>query len=300
MKYLVDIDLAKNSLNNARVQNLAGDPSSPQKGQVYFNTTGNKFRIYNGTTWDEMGTSSATGDMSASVYDPTSVAGDAFDQDNMADGTTNKNYTATEKNRLAAITDGDYKNTNTTAANVGLNNVDNTSDASKPISSSAQSALNLKATLASPTFTGTPSAPTATGATNTTQVATTAFVKTAVSALVDAAPGALDTLNELAAALGDDADFSTTITNLVSAVDTRVDDIEADGGPTKKYTATVGGSTSITVTHNLGSSDVITQVREASGNAAIECDITNATINTVTLGFNTAPSASSLKVTVIG
>lgn len=67
------------------------------------------------------------------------------------------------------------------------------------------------ATLADPTFTGTPAAPTAAAGTNTTQIATTAFVQTAVSDLVDSSPAALDTLNELAAALGDDANFSTTV-----------------------------------------------------------------------------------------
>jgi hypothetical protein len=65
----------------------------------------------------------------------------------------------------------------------------------------------------SPALTGTPTAPTAAAATNTTQIATTAFVRTEVSNLVDAAPATLDTLNELAAALGDDANFSTTVTN---------------------------------------------------------------------------------------
>jgi hypothetical protein len=70
----------------------------------------------------------------------------------------------------------------------------------------------LKAPLASPALTGTPTAPTATAGTNTTQVATTAFVTTAVSNLVDAAPGALDTLNELAAAINDDASFASTVT----------------------------------------------------------------------------------------
>ena len=67
------------------------------------------------------------------------------------------------------------------------------------------------AKLASPTFTGTPKAPTATAGTNTTQIATTEFVQTAVSGLVDSAPTTLDTLNELAAALGDDPNFATTI-----------------------------------------------------------------------------------------
>jgi len=51
---------------------------------------------------------------------------------------------------------------------------------------------------------------------NTTRVATTAFVSTAISNLVDSAPGTLNTLNELAAALGDDANFSTTVTNSIA------------------------------------------------------------------------------------
>jgi hypothetical protein len=75
---------------------------------------------------------------------------------------------------------------------------------------------DLKAPIASPTFTGVPATPTASAATNTTQVASTAFVRTEVTNLVDSAPGALDTLNELAAALGDDAAFSTTVTNSIA------------------------------------------------------------------------------------
>ena len=76
-----------------------------------------------------------------------------------------------------------------------------------------QTALDAKASLASPSLTGTPLAPTALAGTNTTQIATTAFVAAAIAALIDAAPGALDTLNELAAALGDDPSFATTVTN---------------------------------------------------------------------------------------
>lgn len=68
----------------------------------------------------------------------------------------------------------------------------------------------------SPALTGTPTAPTAPAATNTTQIATTAFVRTEVANLVDSAPATLDTLNELAAALGDDPNFATTVTNALS------------------------------------------------------------------------------------
>lgn len=77
------------------------------------------------------------------------------------------------------------------------------------------SAASTYAALASPSLTGVPLAPTATAGTNNTQIATTAFVGTAVSNLVASAPDALNTLNELAAALGNDASFSTTITNSI-------------------------------------------------------------------------------------
>ena len=74
-------------------------------------------------------------------------------------------------------------------------------------------AASTYAPLASPVLTGTPTAPTAAANTNTTQIATTAYVQTEINDLIASAPGALDTLNELAAALGNDASFSTTVTN---------------------------------------------------------------------------------------
>ena len=74
-------------------------------------------------------------------------------------------------------------------------------------------AASTYAPLASPALTGVPTAPTAAANTNTTQVATTAYVQTEITDLIAAAPGALDTLNELASALGNDASFSTTVTN---------------------------------------------------------------------------------------
>ena len=80
-----------------------------------------------------------------------------------------------------------------------------------------QTALDAKAPLASPALSGTPTAPTATAGTNTTQIATTAFVAAEIGALIDAAPGAMDTLNELAAALGDDPNFATTVTNALAS-----------------------------------------------------------------------------------
>lgn len=77
-------------------------------------------------------------------------------------------------------------------------------------------ALALKAPLASPALTGAPTAPTPAQTVNNTQVATTAYVKAALAALVDSSPAALDTLKELAAALGNDPNFATTMTNALA------------------------------------------------------------------------------------
>jgi hypothetical protein len=104
-----------------------------------------------------------------------------------------------------------------TKSMVGLGSVDNTTDAGKPISTATQTALDLKAPLASPALTGTPTAPTAATGTNTTQVATTGFVQQEIAILTTGAPGLLNTLDELAAALGDDANYAATVTTALTA-----------------------------------------------------------------------------------
>jgi len=126
-----------------------------------------------------------------------------------------------------------------TKSSVGLANVDNTSDANKPISTAAQTALDLKAPLANPTFTGTVAGVTKAhvGLANVDNTADSAKpVSTAqataiatakseaiadatsqVNALLTGAPAALNTLDELAAALGDDANFASTVTTNLAA-----------------------------------------------------------------------------------
>jgi hypothetical protein len=121
-----------------------------------------------------------------------------------------------------------------TKSSVGLGNVDNTTDANKPVSTATQTALDLKAPLADPTFTGTVSGVTKShvGLANvdntadsakpvsTAQATAIATAKSeaiasataSVDALLTGAPAALNTLDELAAALGDDANFASTVT----------------------------------------------------------------------------------------
>lgn len=121
--------------------------------------------------------------------------------------------------------------------------------------------LAAKAALVSPALTGTPTAPTAQAGTNTTQIATTEFVSTAVAALVAAAPGTLDTLNEIAAAINNDADFATTI---IADLATKItqDDLDAAtlvnyNEQTSSYTLALSDNTNL-VEMNSSSSNTVT------------------------------------------
>jgi hypothetical protein len=145
---------------------------------------------------------------------------------------TNKTLTSPVINTPTGITKSD----------VGLANVDNTTDANKPVSTATQTALDAKAPLASPVLTGTPTAPTATAGTNNTQIATTAYADAAVAAIVDGAPALLNTLNELAAAISDDEEFSATITTSIGTKvaksgDTMTGALTLPGAPTSNLHA---------------------------------------------------------------
>jgi hypothetical protein len=121
--------------------------------------------------------------------------------------------------------------------NLGLNNVDNTSDLNKPVSTATQTALDARAPLASPSFTGVPTAPTAPTGTSTAQIATTAFVNAALATA--AAPDATTTLKgriQLAGDLSGTAE-APTVPGLANKEDlvNKSTDIVADANSTIKY-----------------------------------------------------------------
>lgn len=106
------------------------------------------------------------------------------------------------------------------------------SDNSTQIANTAFVWLLLRnyAIINSPTFTGEPKSPTPALTTNSDVMATTAFVHRAIDELIGAAPGALDTLSELATALGNDPNFATTITNALSGKQAKDDTLTALSG----------------------------------------------------------------------
>ena len=147
---------------------------------------------------------------------------------NYVDGVTSS--IQTQLNNKAPLADPTFTGTvsGVTKTHVGLGNVDNTTDAGKPVSTATQTALDLKANLAAPTFTGTVSGITATmvglgnvdNTSDTNKPVSTAqatAIATAKSEVITqilgaGVPEALNTLDELAAALGDDANYAATIT----------------------------------------------------------------------------------------
>ena len=150
----------------------------------------------------------------------------------------------------------------------------------------ADSAVASKAPLASPALTGTPTAPTATVGTNTTQIATTAFVKAEVDAVIAAAPGALNTLDELAAALGDDANYATTVTNALA--------LKAPlAGPTFTGTVALPAASSVTLDGTALSTTLATKADKTAAIASKSEAYTFVTgdVNMI-LEFNSASGAN--------
>lgn len=173
-RYLSQIDTSQIPVKGFVPETVATLPASPVNGQVVYHTADHKIKAYQNGAWVTLDANT--------TYTVGTVA-----QAQAGSDTTGRLWPATAL-KAAAESHAPVKSVaGKTGAvilekgDVGLGNVDNTSDANKPVSTATQTALNLKANIASPTFTGSPKAPTAASSTNTTQIATTAFVQTLIA-----------------------------------------------------------------------------------------------------------------------
>ncbi|MCL3872562.1 phage tail protein [Escherichia coli] len=154
-----------------------------------------------------------------------SLTAKGFVQLSSATNSTSETLAATPKAVKAAydLANGKYTAQDATTARKGIvqlssatNSTSETLAATPKAVKAVMDETNKKAPLNSPALTGTPTTPTAPKGTNNTQIASTAYVMAAIAALVDSSPDALNTLNELAAALGNDPNFATTMTKALA------------------------------------------------------------------------------------
>jgi hypothetical protein len=280
-----------------------GSANSTQPGNGIYSVTANTTNLTVTRTADQSGTNNPMGDF---VFVET--------------GTTNTaaGFTVTTPSTNAAFTYGtgsiawtQFSGAGTILAGTGLTKTGSTIALATPVAvtnggtgvtTSTGSGANVLAT--SPTLVtpalGTPSSVVLTSATGlplTTGVTGTLTVPnggTGVTTLTGLVKGT-GTTAFVAAVSGTDYAPATTTTNILKG--------NGSGGFTSaKFIATIGDgtTTAIAVTHSLGTQDVIAQVRDATSNATVECDITQTSTTVTTFTFNVAPAASAYKVVIIG
>jgi hypothetical protein len=266
VKYDIDIDMGGVGKLIRAVHNpVTSDPGSPADGEFWYRTDTDQFRgRRNGVTdsFAMMGDVTAGG-VSASLWDAQSVVVAVTDNTPVAQ--TLAASTVLGRRSTGDITAISFTNLKTdlaiTKSDVGLANVPNTD-----------------ATLRS-NHTGTQTASTISDF--------AAAADARITAFVGAAPTALDTLDELAAALGDDANFSATVTTAL-------------GTKAKGFAANIGnGTTTQTVTHGLGTTDVTVEVFVIATGVTEIVQVTRTDANNVKIDWNSTPASNTRRLVVI-
>jgi hypothetical protein len=313
-KYLVSIDLNKNELLNARIQNLGAAPSNPVSGQIYFDSSDHFLYFFNGTQWLR-----ASGDFGTGIVPTTITPGDsAFE------GTSSSVARADHQHAMPIVNLGEHTAGNYVAGISGTTNqitvTGSGSEGSTPTIS-----LPADVTVSGSISTGTVNATTL----NTDTLVTDGNVTVGGDLQVDGnlnVNGTVNAINRTEVNLVDNTiklntDFSGTPITDAGIIVERGDESDVsilwkesatewqvtnDGAHyhaiARKYAETLSSSsTSYSITHNLDTTDVIVQIYQAaSPYAQVEADVKHTDADTVTIDFAVAPSAGEFKVVVIG
>ena len=316
LSYLTDINLNKNELQNAVVQKLATDPSSGQTaGWIIFNTTDNQLKVYDGSAWTNVGgditginitagtglsgTVSTTSGQHTQTID---LANTAVTAGSYGSATSIPTFTVDAQGRLTAagtvsITtsltiDGDSTTQDVSLADDDLKIVGTTNEIETAVT---KSGTDVSLTIGLPDDVTIGNDLTVLGDLQVTGTTTTNNVETVSTSngiifegtVADAHEGTL-----LAGALT--ADVTYTLPDKTGTV-AMTSDI------TDRFYATSigdGSATSYTVSHNLGSQDVLVQLYDASSLDTVFADVVRTSTSVVTIDFNSAPTANDIRVLV--
>lgn len=295
-------------------------PASPSAGDLWFESDTGKTFIYYDSFWVEtsgadgsQGTTGNTGPEGGTTTLTTKgdiLARDASASVRLPVGTNGKVLTANSSTttglewvaptvyatvaNLSTLSNTVTGISNTvTSISDNANTLSNTVTALSGNVSTISNTVNLKANIASPTFTGVPTAPTAANTVSNTQIATTAYVKTVIGDLINSAPSTLDTLGEIATSLANNESLSSTLTTSIALKAPLAD-------PT--FTGTVSGITKSMV--GLGSVDNTTDLGKPISNATqtaldLKAPLANATF-TGTIVLPATTSIANVTSTEIG
>ncbi len=312
IKYLNNLDLNKNQLQQAVIQTASSDPSSPVAGQIYYNTTDNVLKFYNGSAFV-----SAGGDLTAITSATTNQLTIANNTGPIPALTI---VTAAVANNGQALATGDQiYDFVTTGINARIQNVTDPTAAQDVASkayvdSVATGMLEYKgaynASTNSPALTGGSNIASDKGDTYTVtadgsflgeQVRIGDLIIVEVAIAASSTPALADfTIVQSNVDLATAAATSGAAVKGISGYDSNNFSVSGGFVSLKKFSASIGdgSNTSYTVNHALGSRDVIVQLFDNSSYDTVIADVVRTDINNVTISFTVAPSTNDIRVLI--